>query len=234
VGSTWRVVPVRRLLQGLHGPLPMSGAWSYPVTPLAAFALSGAFDKWDAINAPYLSQPVQACHPCQRMPAWTPWGGRLLVVACSTFGPHAIGTQRFRAVCSGASFAQVAGAILWIQAWVQSADREELRGCAPHELPCPRWLPQGPPRVRAGDRRAGGGQTPVRAADRRGHQPGHRTSLAMCAGHQPSGRRSFRKQRTVNPLMVPARYNFLYSPQAAPAGGRLRRPSSPARTGAHG
>jgi hypothetical protein len=34
------------------------------------------------------------------------------------------------------------------------------------------------------------------------------------AGHQPSGGRSFRKQRTVNPPIVPARYNFLYSPQA--------------------
>jgi hypothetical protein len=45
VGSTWHV-PVRRHLQeGLHGPLPRSVAWSYPVTPLAAFALSGAFDK---------------------------------------------------------------------------------------------------------------------------------------------------------------------------------------------
>jgi hypothetical protein len=31
--------------QGLPGPLHMSVAWSYPVTPLAAFALSGAFDK---------------------------------------------------------------------------------------------------------------------------------------------------------------------------------------------
>jgi hypothetical protein len=29
--------------QGLPGPLHMSVAWSYPVTPLAAFALSGAF-----------------------------------------------------------------------------------------------------------------------------------------------------------------------------------------------
>jgi hypothetical protein len=56
------------------------------------------------------------------------------------------------------------------------------------------------------------------------------TALARCAGHQPSGERSlerpFRKQRTVNPLMVPARYNFLYSSQGRPAGGRLRRPSS--------
>jgi hypothetical protein len=30
----------------------------YLVTPLAAFALSGAFDKWDAIKAPNLSGPA--------------------------------------------------------------------------------------------------------------------------------------------------------------------------------
>jgi hypothetical protein len=53
------------------------------------------------------------------------------------------------------------------------------------------------------------------------------TGLATRAGHQPSGRRSFRKQRTVNPLMVPARYNFLYSSsrpalRAAACGGRPR------------
>jgi hypothetical protein len=29
------------------------------------------------------------------------------------------------------------------------------------------------------------------------------TCLATCAGHRPSGRRSFRKQRTVNPVIVP-------------------------------
>ena len=50
-------------------------------------------------------------------------------------------------------------------------------GRAPHELPCPRWLPQGPLRVHAGGRRAVGGRTPVRASDRRGHRHGHR--------HQP-------------------------------------------------
>ena len=51
------------------------------------------------------------------------------------------------------------------------------------------------------------------------------TGLATRAGHQPSGRRSFRKQRTVNPPI--ARYNFLYLPQGRPsAGGRLWRPSS--------
>jgi hypothetical protein len=29
------------------------------------------------------------------------------------------------------------------------------------------------------------------------------TCVATCAGHQPSGRRSFRKQRTVNPPIGP-------------------------------
>src|SRR5215211_2522500 len=42
-------------------------------------------------------------------------------------------------------------------------------------------------------------------------------SLATCAGHQLSGRDRSQKQRTVNPLIVPARYNFLYLPQAGPA-----------------
>jgi hypothetical protein len=46
------------------------------------------------------------------------------------------------------------------------------------------------------------------------------TSLATCAGHQPSGRRSFGKQRTVNPPIAPARYNFLYSSFKAGPGGR--------------
>jgi hypothetical protein len=61
VGSTWRMVPGSTLLQGLYGPLSMSDASSYPVTPLAAFGLSDAFDNWDAINAQNLDQPVQAC-----------------------------------------------------------------------------------------------------------------------------------------------------------------------------
>jgi hypothetical protein len=61
VGSTWCIVRVRLHLQGLYGPLSMSDASSYPVTPLAAFGLSDAFDNWDAINAQNLDQPVQAC-----------------------------------------------------------------------------------------------------------------------------------------------------------------------------
>jgi hypothetical protein len=52
-------------------------------------------------------------------------------------------------------------------------------------------------------------------------------SLVTCAGHQLSGQRLFRKQRTVNPPIVPARYNFLYASsrpalRAAAAGGRPR------------
>ena len=53
-------VPVRLHLQGLYGPLPMSDVSSYPVTPLAAFGLSDAFDNWNAINAQNLDEPVQA------------------------------------------------------------------------------------------------------------------------------------------------------------------------------
>jgi hypothetical protein len=34
-------------------------------------------------------------------------------------------------------------------------------------------------------------------------------SVAMCAGYQSPGGRSFRKQRTVNPPIVPARYTFV-------------------------
>jgi hypothetical protein len=44
---------------------------------------------------------------------------------------------------------------------------------------------------------------------------------------QPSKRRPFREQRTVNPLIVPARYNFFYPSsrpalRAAACGGRPR------------
>ena len=67
------------------------------------------------------------------------------------------------------------------------------------------------------------------------------TSLATCAGHHPSGHhpsggRSFRKQRTVNPPIVPTRYNFLYSSsrpalRAAACGGRPRAGSHTTATG---
>jgi hypothetical protein len=101
-----------------------------------------------------------------------------------------------------------------------------VSGRAPRSLPCPRRLPQGPRRGRAGGRRMVGGRTPVRGVRSPRTSAWPQTSPSACAGHQPSGRRSFRKQRTVNPLTVPARYNFLYTLKAGPAGGRLRRPSS--------
>jgi hypothetical protein len=63
-----------------------------------------------------------------------------------------------------------------------------------------------------------------------GRQTAVDTSMATdlspptCAGHQSSGQRSFRKRRTVNPLMGPACYNVLYSSSRpllrAAAGGR--------------
>ena len=90
VGSTWAMVPVRRQRQGLHGPVCRSVAWSYPVTPLAAFALSGAFDKSDAINAINALNLGQPARPCPPMPKH-PRAGGLMIVAWSTFGPQPIG-----------------------------------------------------------------------------------------------------------------------------------------------
>jgi hypothetical protein len=52
--------------------------------------------------------------------------------------------------------------------------------------------------------------------------PGHPVRLQDDVAAPRTGRR---KQRTVNPLMASARYNFLYSPQGRPAGG-LRPPSA--------
>jgi hypothetical protein len=49
-----------------------------------------------------------------------------MVVAWSTFGPHAIGAERFVAVSSGTSFAQVAGAILGKRARGQNPDKDEV------------------------------------------------------------------------------------------------------------
>jgi hypothetical protein len=59
------------------------------------------------------------------------------------------------------------------------------------------------------------------------------TSLVTGAGYQPFGRRSFRKQRTVDPPIALARYNLLYSSsrpalRAAAYGGRPR-PAAPRR-----
>ena len=116
VGSTWCMVPVRLHVQGRYGPLSMSDAWSYPVTPLAAFGLSDAFDNWDAINAQSLDLPVQACAHATAGRQENPRDGRLIVVAWSTFGPHPIGCERFLTVSNGTSFAQATAAILGKQA----------------------------------------------------------------------------------------------------------------------
>ena len=51
-------------------------------------------------------------------------------MAWSTFGPHAIGAERFATVSSGASFAQVAGGILGKQACAENPDKDEV-----HVLP---------------------------------------------------------------------------------------------------
>src|SRR4029450_3941003 len=57
-----------------------------------------------------------------------------------------------------------------------------------------------------GGREAAGG-----VAHLSGREAAADTNMATYTGHWPSGRRSFRKQRTVNPPIVPARYNFLCS-----------------------
>jgi hypothetical protein len=61
----------------------------------------------------------------------------------STFGPHAIGTERFAAVSSGTSFAQVAGSIQGKQALVQNPDKDEFIQEAPWSVSLAKALPQG-------------------------------------------------------------------------------------------
>jgi hypothetical protein len=100
-GVDMGMVPVRRQRQGRHGPLSRSVAWPYPVTPLAAFALSGAFDKWTrSEHRTLVSLPRHAAHAkaCRH---GHPRASRLMIVAWSTFGPHAIGAERFATVSSG-------------------------------------------------------------------------------------------------------------------------------------
>jgi hypothetical protein len=48
--------------------------------------------------------------------------------AWSTLGPHPIGTERYAAVTSGTSFAQVVGAILGKQDRVQNPDKTPMAG----------------------------------------------------------------------------------------------------------
>jgi hypothetical protein len=78
-----------------------------------------------------------------------------------------------------------------------------VSGRAPHQLPCPRWLPQEPPvsALVAGVREAAGHSS---EPDCRRHGP------EACRTSAPSGRRSFRKQRTVNPPLAPAHSDFLH------------------------
>jgi hypothetical protein len=49
-----------------------------------------------------------------------------MVVAWSTFGPHAIGVERFATVSSGTSFVQATAAILGKQALGQNPDKDEV------------------------------------------------------------------------------------------------------------
>jgi hypothetical protein len=75
-----------------------------------------------------------------------------------------------------------------------------------------------------GGREAAGG-----AAHLSGREAAADTSMATYTGHWPSGRRSFRKQRTVNPLTGATRYKFPCSPAGpSPTGGppAVRPPSA--------
>jgi hypothetical protein len=85
-------------------------------------------------------------------------------------------------------------------AWTRRGLRQQRSGASRlarvGQVACPRWLPQGPSHVHAGSGRAGGDRTPS------GWQAAVDTSMATYAEHRLSGRRSFRKQRTVNPLLL--------------------------------
>jgi hypothetical protein len=106
--------------------------------------------------------------------------------------------------------------------------------------PCPaarhaschvRGATTGSSRVHTGGRWANVGRTSVRSI-RSPRTPSMvtGTNMATCAGHSPSGRRSFRKQRTVNPLIPAGSLQLsLLILQGRPAGGRRRRPSSAGR-----
>ena len=96
------------------------------------------------------------------------------------------------------------------------------RPAARRALPCPQWPPHGPPRVRAGGwLQWSAGHCAWQAA---GTSLAADISPATHAGHRPSGRRSFRKQRTVNPLTGPIRLQLLCSSSSRPCG----RPSTAA------
>jgi hypothetical protein len=99
--------------------------------------------------------------------------------------------------------------------WPWPAEVAVPERCPAGQSPCRRRLPQGPLRVRAGGHPPIGSRTPSKGATAADTSMAIVSGLSASAGHLPSGRRSFRKQRTVNPLTAPARYNFLYSSSSA-------------------
>ena len=99
-----------------------------------------------------------------------------------------------------------------MRCWPGRGGSRPVSGHALHELSCPRGCGKAHPvaTLVTGGREAAGG-----AAHLSGREAAADTSMATYTGHWPSGRRSFRKQRTVNPPIAPARYNFLCSLKAA-------------------
>jgi hypothetical protein len=67
-------------------------------------------------------------------------------------------------------------------------------------------------------------------ADARQRQRGREDAHGQALRTEPMRSEVDPEQWMVNPLMVPAGYNFLYFSQGRPAGGRLRRPSSAGAT----
>jgi hypothetical protein len=85
---------------------------------------------------------------------------------------------------------------------------------------CPARMPE-PVRLWPAEQRSGPGPAaPARgtSAVAAARPPCPRWWPVAGAGHQPSGGQSLRKQRTVNALMVPARYNPSELPQGRPCG----------------
>jgi hypothetical protein len=64
----------------------MTVARSYPVTPLAAFAVDSGFDSWDAINAPNVGGacPAMPTHAGQTHPAQVRLSSTTIRSGCRT------------------------------------------------------------------------------------------------------------------------------------------------------
>ena len=90
---------------------------------------------------------------------------------------------------------------------------DRVRLC-PHEVAGLGWLPQGPPCPRCWP--ASGRRPDTRPG--RGHRHGHRHQPGHVCRTPAVQRAVVRKQRTVNPLIAPTRYNFLYSSSRRPCG----------------